>query len=403
MATLCINYLNLPSFRAPYSEQVVLGGEYGFMEYAILYWIRHLEAGLTSSLSGQDELCEDLAESLEIFVEQHWNLQSPEVRSISSRTQEMLEIFSGRQRYQQIQQAIALTDKELKYFGHTPPEQCVLNFASIVLSVRNHLEAVVRHTTDKTIIEDLKIKYGTNLFRCPRFSCKHFTKGFSTADEREKHVERHERPARCTDEHCRGSKIGFATQAQLERHLKENHPDVTELDHVFPTDEEIAESLRDDYSDPEPEFGHEAEPSQPPVMTELAIAPEEPVPQPTQSHAPKRRKIKQDYECTHCDKKFKKKHNWQSHLASHGVYTSYTCSQCGTTCARSGDYTRHMRLHNPESAVTCGGVLMNGQQWGCGASFARADILRSHHKSKKGKQCIAARDNEEQSGPSHVS
>jgi hypothetical protein len=405
MATLCINYLNLPSFRAPYSEVAILNGEYGFVEYAIVYWIRHLEAGLTSSLSRHDEICEDLAESLETLVEQYFVNPTVAVR-LSHRTREMLEIFRERQRHEQIQQAVAWADKELKYFDNIRHEQSTLN--TTVSAIRMRIETSIQHTNDQGTIEDMEIKYGTNLFRCPRFSCKHFTEGFLTADEREKHVERHERPARCTDEHCRGSKIGFATQAQLEQHLKETHSDQTERGHQFPTDKEITESLRERYpeseSEVEVEVEPEAEPSQTLPEAGPATDPDEPAPRPTQSQAPKRRKTKQDYQCAHCEKTFKKKYNWQSHLASHGVSQSrsYTCHVCGRTCARSGDFARHMRIHNPDSAVTCGGVLSSGQRWGCGASFARADILSSHHKSKKGKQCIAARDKGEQS-ESHVS
>ena len=149
--------------------------------------------------------------------------------------------------------------------------------------------------------------------------------------------------------------------------------------------------------DPEPDPPH------PSVITEPAAATalEEAAPLSTQPREPsKRQKTKQDYECAHCGKKFSKKFNWQSHLASHSDERTYACPYCSTTCARSSDLARHLRLHNPEIAVTCGGLLLNGQRWGCGKSFPRADILRSHHKSKKGRQCIAAREGEEQAGPS---
>jgi DNA-directed RNA polymerase subunit RPC12/RpoP len=410
LATLCINYLNLPSFTDPCSEQAVLAGEYGFMEYAILYWLRHLEAGLTSSPSDHDDLLEELAESLEVLVERHWNNPAAEIGSISNRTRDMLETFSGCQSYLRIQLAVVLTDKELRHFGDTRPEQSALNFAGIVSAVRYCLETIVDDRTDASTDEDLELKYGVHLFKCPRFSCKYFTEGFSTSDEREKHVERHERPARCTDEHCRGSKIGFATKAQLERHLKENHPDLTERSHNFPTDEEISESVRENLPEPEPEVEPEPE-----NLPDTEIAQPLPVAGPAVDSAlaeaapqaarpretAKRRKLKQDYECIHCGKKFTKKFNWQSHLASHSADQRYPCPHCSQTCARPGDLNRHLKLHDPDSAVTCGGILANGQRWGCGTSFARADILRSHHKSKKGRRCIAQRDAEEQAGPSN--
>jgi uncharacterized Zn-finger protein len=105
----------------------------------------------------------------------------------------------------------------------------------------------------------------------------------------------------------------------------------------------------------------------------------------------------QEYECSHCSKKFTKRYNWQSHLKTHGPSQTFTCNTCGTTCARESDLNRHFKTHMGGNAFTCGGVLENGQAWGCGQSFNRADILRSHHKSKKGKKCIAALNEEEQS------
>jgi hypothetical protein len=381
------------------------------MEYAILYWLRHLEAGLTSSSSGHTDLHEDLAESLEVLVEQHWNNPTAEIGSISNKTRDLLQMFSGCQSFLRIQLAVVLTDKELKHFGDTRPEQSALNFAGIVSAVRCRLETIVQGDTDVITADDLELKYGIHLFKCSRFSCKYFTYGFSTPEEREKHVGRHERPARCTDENCRGSKIGFATKAQLDRHLKENHPDVTERSHNFPTDEEIIESVRENLPEPEPEAEHEPECSpsidtaQPLIVAEPAMdsALAEATPSSTRSRemAKRRKTAKQDYECVHCGKKFNKKFNWQSHLASHsGGDLRYPCLYCDKSCARHGDLVRHMKLHNPDSAVTCGGLLSNGQQWGCGTSFARADILRSHHKSKKGRRCVAERDAEEQAGPS---
>ncbi|KAJ5021525.1 hypothetical protein J3E73DRAFT_156850, partial [Bipolaris maydis] len=109
----------------------------------------------------------------------------------------------------------------------------------------------------------------------------------------------------------------------------------------------------------------------------------------------KRQRTKREHVCPHCDKIFTKKYNLDSHLATHGNSQRLECPHCDTTCARLGDFRRHLKLHNVNSAVTCGGVLPDGRKWGCGTNFARLDILRSHHKSRRGRQCVAQRDSEE--------
>lgn len=390
------------------------------MEYAVVYWLRHLEAGMKFSGSGFQILQEEITESLELLIEQHWNSPVSSTNNVPNRIREMLKPMSESSAYPRILTAVVSTDKELRNFGDIRPDQSALDFGDVVLSVRRCLEAMAHGNRSQTTLADLELKYGTHLFKCPRISCRSFTEGFALLSEREMHNERHERPARCTDEHCRGSKIGFATNAQLEKHLRENHPDLAERHYDFPTEEEINESLRDDIPvvESEPEVESEVEQEEPepepqfdvglpedllvPEVEQAPIQTMEPlVPQPTQPRTTtKRRKTKQDYECSHCGKKFNKKFNWQSHLRSHGGDQKFTCSHCGKACARSGDLVRHMKLHDPQNAVTCGGILSNGQRWGCGTSFARADILRSHHQSKRGRRCVAQRDGEVQAGPS---
>ena len=82
-------------------------------------------------------------------------------------------------------------------------------------------------------------------------------------------------------------------------------------------------------------------------------------------------------------------------MRTHEGGEQLTCPICGRSCARDSDLTRHMKKHYSVKAFICEGVLRNGQTWGCGKSFMRADILSNHHKSKKGKKCIAPREEEE--------
>ena len=402
LATLCVDYLNLPFFKNPFSQDAVLDGSYGFMEYAILNWVRHLEAGL-SSRSIPDELIKGFFESLETLLENHWNNPTIEVK-IPKRTRDILDIFQYSPKHKEIQQAIASTQEQAKRFGNMRPAECALDFTEVVAGIRTQLEAVISDSADKSIDEDLKLKYGIDVFKCPRFSCKYFTQGFASKGERDRHVERHERPARCTDRHCTGFIIGFATESQLARHLKETHSESTDHGHSFPTEEEVNQSLRE-YSpetSPEPEEAEhiiveEPEPDPEPEKEPEPAMQAGDVAQPALYSRPaKRTKTVKEHKCSYCDKKFTKRYNWQSHLETHEPSQTFTCSTCGTTCARESDFKRHLKTHMSGNTFTCGGILENGQAWGCGQSFNRADTLRNHYKSKKGRKCIAASNEEEQ-------
>ncbi|CAI6290402.1 unnamed protein product [Periconia digitata] len=403
LAALCIDYLNLPYFTGSPLETDVLAGAYGFMEYALVHWLRHLEAGMTSYQVENRERHLDLAESFGILVELHWNHPQNLSRTIPRRIYDVLAQFIEHPKHQQMLQAAAWMDSELKHYGDARPEQPALDFLNILPPVRGLIEDIGVRSQNNESVQAMKIKYGARLFKCPRLSCNYFTEGFHTANERDDHIERHDRPARCDDEHCSGSKIGYATRAQLERHKNESHPEVIGLRHIFPTEEEIEQSLQDEFSESEHETEVELqsdhdehedpqqENSSPPAAVSMEPSPAKIRIGPPEN--PKRQKTRHEYHCTHCDRKFSKKYNWTSHLTSHGLGNKvFECSGCEKTFPRSSDLKRHKKLHDPTNAVICGGILPSGRRWGCGETFARADTLNNHHKSQKGGQCIAERD-----------
>lgn len=412
LATFCIDYLNLPIFKGPFSQQAVMDGSYGFMEYAVLYWLRHLEAGMSSD-SEPDNVMQDFVESLEGLLEHHWRAPSIEPK-ISKRMRDWLPRLRFSSKYKEIQQVIVSTQEQIKRFGDMRTGECALDLTEVVFGVRAQIESVFANNsggligvTKGFLEQDMKLKYGTNLFKCPRFSCKYFTNGFASREERDSHVQRHERPFRCTDMHCTGF-IGFAKEDQLARHYKETHADTSEEEQVFPTEDEVAESQREYV----PEVDVAPDDTQPAVaenpaieanveMTESVVQPasvpevnriDQPAPN---SRPTKRAKTQTEFECSHCEKTFSKRYNRDSHLKIHGVGETFSCEVCGMKCGRQSDLTRHMKKHTTEKAFKCGGILSNGCDWGCGQSFLRADILSNHHKSKKGKNCIAPVEEEE--------
>ena len=68
---------------------------------------------------------------------------------------------------------------------------------------------------------------------------------------------------------------------------------------------------------------------------------------------------------------------------------------CGKTFKVKNEQTRHEKSQHGVKTFICGGVLPNGEPWGCGKAFSRSDGLLEHHtKTAKGRQCAASRDNE---------
>lgn len=379
---MCIDYLNLPAFTEEPSEEHILQGTYALMNYAVLYWVRHLEAGL-EHIKTDDQLLPELAESLEAFLDQHWNSPTA-IFNISKRNSERLKFFESYTFHQKLQEATVSMRKQLTFFGKMEKRETALDLEDMVIGIRTSLERVLLDTTKQSRLKNMEDIYGENLFRCPRFSCQSFTNGFPSADERDRHVQKHERPFLCTDQGCPQSTFGFTSENERNRHMKDMHATVHIDAQEFPTDQDVEQSLKPlvdqekamerDISQPPPAVVQDPEPNQEPHTI-------------PRLKRPRKKEPKRDLTCEHCSKTFTKKYNLDSHLKTHSNERQFSCSVCGRAFARNNDRWRHMSSHK-EGAFKCEGYLKDGTQWGCGKSFARADILSSHHKSKIGQKCI---------------
>ncbi|XP_035375802.1 zinc finger protein 420-like isoform X2 [Electrophorus electricus] len=83
------------------------------------------------------------------------------------------------------------------------------------------------------------------------------------------------------------------------------------------------------------------------------------------------------YSCPSCQKRFKKFHERNAHLKSHGEQKVYLCSTCGMSFKRILKYERHVRTHTREKPYIC-------QE--CERSFAQASHLKSHMRIHTGEK-----------------
>ncbi|KAG5752941.1 hypothetical protein H9Q72_010384 [Fusarium xylarioides] len=397
LACLCIDYLDLPAFADQPTAERILNGDYGFLDYAVLNWTRHLEAGILE-LDGHDDEIGELSESLETFIRMHWI--KPTVRlPISGGTQKRLKCFESLDFYDQLEQSVVSWKKQLRRFEGVKPGEVALDLSSLVLSVRKVLEHIVTSSSDSSTQKKVKDKYGNMVFKCPRLTCQFFIIGFFTQNERDEHLDKHTRPFRCTDEGCRGSIFGFASIRERDKHIRDIHPEEASHDREFPTDEEVARSMRNDTVTEETTAALEQAPPPLPEQEPLSESESESVLEPEreeqgQSRSRERGKPRQ-FKCPHCPNVYRKKFNLTSHLKSHTNERPFECDQCTKAFARPSDLVRHEETHQ-EKQYLCRGVLSNGATWGCGKAFARADTLKAHHKSEAGRRCILPFEQEQE-------
>lgn len=94
------------------------------------------------------------------------------------------------------------------------------------------------------------------------------------------------------------------------------------------------------------------------------------------------------FQCSLCPKRFTRAYNLRSHLRTHTDERPFVCSVCGKAFARQHDRKRHEGLHSGDKKFVCKGALRDGNAWGCGRRFARADALGRHFRSEAGRVCI---------------
>ncbi|KAK3936465.1 hypothetical protein QBC46DRAFT_419250, partial [Diplogelasinospora grovesii] len=408
LASLCIDYLNLPGFRGNPGDvaDLVRRGYYGWMDYAVCYWVRHLEAGLVSP-ERDDEAIGELAESLDAFLSLHYTSPTKSF-SVSQGNVSRLQCFKDMECYSKLQQAVISTRKQLTFPGETKAAEIALDLADVVAEIRRALEEAVAQAAlanDNEAAQKLEQMYGSNLFRCPRFSCRYFSNGFENLRQREQHYSKHQRPFLCTVSGCHSSVIGLSSAKDLEKHMESHRREQKwEDDAEFPEEEEIQKALQAEQA------GQQGQQNQPQMEAENVDAtdpehqhqqqqqqPQQPQPSThdpkpaEQVHLSQMRKPKQkpELKCEHCGKIFKRKFNLTSHLLTHSTDRPWECGFCDKTFARESDCTRHSKGHSNEGRFVCSGTLKDGQTWGCGKAFARRDTLANHHKSQTGQRCIA--------------
>ena len=130
---------------------------------------------------------------------------------------------------------------------------------------------------------------------CPKVTCFWFHEGFKDAKSRDSHINRHDRPFRCTFPDCSVAEFGFRSSKELEKHTTLFHPSLEDQGRIFAT-----------------------------LKTVIAETP---------------------WACHMCPKKFTRKFHLKNHIRAHTAEKPFPCSECGKPFTRANDCKRHEKLH----------------------------------------------------------
>ncbi|OBR15108.1 Zinc finger protein [Colletotrichum higginsianum IMI 349063] len=118
----------------------------------------------------------------------------------------------------------------------------LLNIVQRTTWIRQEIENLENLADDeKQILAEL---HGSNVgYKCHKPWCLMFATGFDKSDERESHMNRHERPFLCPFHGCFGSIVGFESKVVMDQHHKKNHSDAPPTIPRFPTPRRTRTSL----------------------------------------------------------------------------------------------------------------------------------------------------------------
>lgn len=307
MTVLCLQYLTYDCFETEMLdnqvETYINEGYLSFQDYAASRWFQHFQTiiekysgTLTENSAG---LQKDLHHALDDFVTAA-NLQHDEARDLKwlKLAQKDCQKFEDPDLRAYLVEIWAQVCKHQN--NPDAKERDRIGIPSLASAVKRNREAMEGYGPSKTLSLQYQSFYGPNNFKCERLTCPYFYEGFETSKDRDKHMNRHDRPFQCVIETCDQSTFGFSTARQLEKHMRSYHPETCDLSTLHA------------------EF------------TPLA-----------------QRKIEgTKWVCDICGKNFTRKINLKGHVDSHNGNKPHECPQCGRGFARKNDMVRHQKIHS---------------------------------------------------------
>ena len=229
IAGFCLDYLNFGCFDANLTDTEIQQfhgeGYYAFEDYAIAHWLAHVETSTSQLLPLHATSLDHLKNGLELFIMKHGFESPPDVS------------VSAGQGFQSIKECTFI--KRLEDLSHLAHQR---------QSNEQHLDLETQLQRRRLIYEDMITNINpigevsqdpvlldrSGRFKCPRIWCQFFSEGFQQKERRDKHINQHERPFRCSFEDCLYKQLGFGTEKELKRHGK-SHPTIQGSEWAFPT------------------------------------------------------------------------------------------------------------------------------------------------------------------------
>jgi Zinc finger, C2H2 type len=304
LTALCLQYLTFECFEQDVSQDrlsdFAIQGYFAFQDYAVANWSHHfcamVEDGQSLLYLGSDNEIDiqELDDALNEFTN---NYEEDILQDhIEGSSEGALKSFNHCDFYNSLQWVWGHVRRHQER-GFDARNDVSLKFLNDALSRNRKLLEELTSSPNCSFDsqKDLDSFYGEKRYKCPKLTCFYFHEGFKDGKSRQLHIDRHDRPFRCTFPNCSVADFGFRSSKELERHMKSFHPEVNDQVVTFTTANTV----------------------------------------PTQTRWP----------CHMCDKRFTRSFHLRSHIRSHNGDRPFACSECGKAFTRDNDRKRHEKIH----------------------------------------------------------
>jgi Zinc finger, C2H2 type len=304
LTALCLQYLTFECFDQYVSQEKLadyaIKGYFAFQDYAIANWSHHfcamVKAGqhLFPVQPDAEDAIKQLEDALDYFVSIYEDVFQGKAVNPSEKA---CEAFKQRNSYRSLQSVWSHVYRHQEK-GFEARDDVSLKALSKALIRNRKLLEELKPSVNSIFSgkNDLNTFYGDKRYKCPKLTCFHFHEGFKDAESRLLHINRHDRPFRCTFPDCSIAEFGFGSSKDLDKHTKTFHP---EVDHQAVT---------------------------------FAVANTVPA-------------QKRPWACHMCDKRFTRNLHLLSHIRNHNAERPFACSECGKAFTRANDCKRHEKIH----------------------------------------------------------
>lgn len=177
-------------------------GYYGFHDYAVAFWWKHVQQVLAAS-----ELDTELARKV-LQTAYRYVTDTGEIEQIEAFDDSSQEIQCLKKNLEGIPQNLRDWDSMRIYEMRA-------------VAIRDAIEVLINQLCEP--MDTALALYGPWRYKCRKSWCEFFSRGFEDAQQQKIHINQHELPFTCKHEGCHAAKIGFGTETDLKSHARRWH------------------------------------------------------------------------------------------------------------------------------------------------------------------------------------